>query len=155
MTASATTGRPVEHPAAHAPPRHVVCLMDGYDRSLPALREAVRIAQAEGAGLTVVYEEATARYLVSLEGGVWLANTEEIERCARGLVEREVRAVPDTGVEVCWGGGAHVACEIAREREPSVIVVPSCERRITRILRGDAARRLARHAPCAVLPVAV
>jgi nucleotide-binding universal stress UspA family protein len=153
MTSTAPAGLRLQR---HAGPRagHVVCLMDDYDRSLPALREAVRIALAEGAGLTVVYEEAAARYLISREGGVWLAGTDELERCVRGLVGREIRAVRDARVEICWGYGVQEACRVARARDASVVVAPSCRRRVARILRGDVSRRLLRHAPCAVLPVA-
>lgn len=153
MTSTAMAAPGVQR-HGEASPQHIVCLMDDYDRSLPALREAVRIALAGGAGLTVVYEEAAARYLTSFEGAVWPATTDELERCARGLVEREIRAVPDACVEVSWGCGVQEACRIAREREASVVVAPSCRRRMARIVHGDVSRRLVRHAPCAVLPVA-
>ena len=131
----------------------VVCVVDGFDRSLPALREAVRIAAEDGVGLTVVYAETSAHCLVSPEGGVWVVDVEELERSVAERIQRETRAVPWTQIEIVRDCAAHAASRIARECRAALVLAPASGSTLSRILHGDVARRLRKQTPCPVLAV--
>jgi nucleotide-binding universal stress UspA family protein len=134
--------------------RHVACCVDGTDASLAALEEARRLAAPHGARLSVVcVDPAACIVLVSLEGGVWLPDAEEVAEGLRAWLREHTAGLQETDRVVVAGHPATAVCDWTTEARPDVMVVVETAGRVARLLLGSTSRDLVRRAPCPVLVV--
>jgi nucleotide-binding universal stress UspA family protein len=132
--------------------RHVACCVDGTDDSLAALEEARRLAAPHGARLSVICVDPTASIvLVSMEGGVWLPDVEEVAEALRAWLREHTAGVEETDRVLVAGHPATAVCEWTSEARPDVMVVVEDAGRVARFLLGSTSRDLVRRAPCPVL----
>ena len=142
-----------------APPvSSVLCPVDFSEHSRRAMENALSIARAAGAGLTVltVLESPAGRLHFPVEAFVRLKGRQAWEKRQRGEFETFLSSFEAGGIRlrkmVRKGKAADEILAAARETRPDLIVM-GCQGRtgIERLLLGSVAEKVVRDLPCSVL----
>lgn len=132
----------------------LACLLADVGGDEAALAEAVAWRDAAGARLTVLACLPTPRYVAWPDGGVWWDDLLGLEETMRAwLAERTAGLSVDQHVVLPDPLGPS-ACDWARREGLGLLIVARSTSRVDRLLHGDTAAYLIRHAPCPVLVVA-
>lgn len=131
----------------------VACLVSAGPADDRALSEAAAWRQAIGGRLTVLFGLPTPLCLTSPEGGMWCDEADLLADAAQSWLADRVADLPTHDLVLLPEATAASVCEWARTARPRLLVVGRVDRLLQRLLAGDPAGQIARHAPCPVLVV--
>jgi nucleotide-binding universal stress UspA family protein len=147
-------------PGAAATIRRILCPVDGSSASARGLRNAVQLAHALNARLTVmtVIPDFALHPVVARRAPNMLRVASEYERMERDLFDQFIRSVDFGGVlwdkEVHYGHPPDEIVRLAADAKYDLVVMGSTGRSgLPRILLGSTAETVARRVACSVLTV--
>jgi nucleotide-binding universal stress UspA family protein len=135
--------------------RSILVAVDGSEAATRALLEAIDLARAEGARLTLISVAAPPRFVIAAPYFAPTPTEEELRRCAQEVVERAEALVPD-GVPVSTivreGPAARAILERVEAAGHDLVVMGSRGLgRTGSLLLGSVSRSVLAHSPVPVL----
>jgi nucleotide-binding universal stress UspA family protein len=147
-------------PGASAAIRRIVCPVDGSSASARGLRNAIQLAHALRARLTVltVIPDFALHPVIARRAPDMLRVASDYEKMERELFDQFIRSVDFGGVpwdkEVHYGHPADEIVRLAADAHYDLVVMGSTGRSgLPRILLGSTAETVARRVACSVLTV--